>query len=76
MKKILLIAILLAILFLSSCAQTISKKEIVVPSPANNTTRWIILAQFIKDHTNTPTPVGEIAAELIYQEYLLETKER
>ena len=65
-------ALIILILFLSGCYQPVAKK-IIIPKPENSNARWIILAQFIKSYTNTPTPVGDIAFELHYQDLLLKT---
>jgi len=42
--------------------------------PVDNKQRWLALAPFIKERYKTDMTVKEIAAELAYQEYLMERK--
>ena len=74
MKKILLIAILLAILFLSGCADNRIR---VKPNIKLAKNRWKIVAIFVKQRCKTKMAISEIAdyleAEEAYQEYLLST---
>ena len=43
------------------------------PVVVDNRERWKALAPHIKKHFKTDMPVNDIAAELAYQEYLIET---
>jgi len=56
----------------AGCAWFADKRVIVKPEPVDNRDKWKALAPFIKNHFQTDMTVEEIAAELAYQEYLME----
>jgi len=62
---------LLLILFLSGCSWFADNRVVVKPEPVDIRNRWKILARFIKQRYPTEMTLEEIAAELAYQEYLL-----
>jgi len=72
---VLLASYLTFIIIISGCSWCADKRVVVKPEPVNNRDRWKVLAPFIKQHFITDMTVEEIAAELAYQEYLLNKKD-
>ena len=73
LKKI----ILICLISISGCSWFADKRVVVPPEPlkpVSNKQRWLMLAPFIKKRFQTDMTVEEIAAELLYQEYLLFSK--
>ena len=62
--------VLIVMLLLAGCSSSPKPKPKAVAN--NNNAKWKILAPYIKKHFKTDMTVREIAAELSYQEYLLD----
>jgi len=65
---------LFSIIFISGCSWFADNRIVIKPEslePIDNKQRWLLLAPYIKKHFKTDMTVAEIAAELSYQEYLL-----